>query len=370
MPTTKLNNSLDFSSQKFYVGLDVHKTSWTVTVRTLGLEVEHFHQPASVQALVSHVQRRFPRGKFFSAYEAGFCGTWIHRELSDLGINNIVVSPADIPTTDKEKKNKTDVHDSRSIARSLEKGILHGIYIHSREQELLRSLFRLRQTKVRDVTRAVNRLKGFLNYFGVEYSTILSEDTPTVGITGRMIVALSKLKMGTEAGDMTLGALLENLTGQRSRLLEITRRLKAQVLEAYSASYNHLLSVPGIGSITAMGLLAEIGDFSRFDDPGEYCSFLGLIPWQDSSGETIRTKGLQPRCNTRLRPLLVEASWQAIRKSPELLLYYRRHAVRNNKQAIIKVARKLALIAKGVVLRNQNYQPGFNKIVAREKVEN
>ncbi|HUX83698.1 MAG TPA: hypothetical protein VMV20_00570 [Chitinophagaceae bacterium] len=68
--------------------------------------------------------------------------------------------------------------------------------------------------------------------------------------------------------------------------------------------------------------------------------------------------------------MLVEASWQAIRRSPELLHYYRRHAVRNNKQAIIKVARKLALIAKGVVLRNQNYQTEFNQIVTREKIEN
>jgi len=85
--------------------------------------------------------------------------------------------------------------------------------------------------------------------------------------------------------------LLENLVCQRRQLLEITRRLKAQIQQQYSLAYDYLLSVPGIGSISAMGLLAEIGDFSRFDEPGQYFSFLGLIPWEDSSGETNRTKG-------------------------------------------------------------------------------
>lgn len=360
MPSTKLQQSLDFSGQKFHVGLDVHKASWTVTVRTLNLEVEHFHQPPSAKSLVSHLKQRFPAGEFLSAYEAGFCGSWIHTQLLELGVTNILVSPADIPATDKDKKNKTDLHDSRSIARNLEKGNLRGIYVHSREQQQLRALFRLRDGKTRDVTRAINRLKSFLYYFGMDHLTDLPL-AESVGMTSRMISQISKLKMGTEAGDITLKSYIDNLLCQRMQLLEITRQLKLQVLKQYSIAYSCLLSIPGIGSITAMGLLAEIGDFDRFDDPDQFCSFLGLMPWQDSSGETFRTKGLQPRCNTFLRPLLIEASWQAIRKSPELLVYYRKHAVKNNKHAIVKVTRKLALIARSVVQRKQKYQPGYGQ---------
>ena len=110
---------------------------------------------------------------------------------------------------------------------------------------------------------------------------------------------------------------------------------------------------------TAIALLAEIGDFERFKDPDQFCSFLGLMPWENSSGETFRTKGIQPRCNQFLRPLIIETAWAAIRHAPKLLLYYRKHAVKNSKHAIVKVARKLVLIARGVVLKRQRYDPDY-----------
>ncbi|HTN37158.1 MAG TPA: IS110 family transposase [Arachidicoccus sp.] len=124
------------------------------------------------------------------------------------------------------------------------------------------------------------------------------------------------------------------------------------------------MTVPGIGSITAIALITEIVDFNRFNNPHEYCSYLGMISWEHSSGDTVRTMGMQPRCNKQLRPILIEASWMAIRKDAGLLLYYKKHSARNNKHAIVKVARKLALIAKGVVTRNQPYDCDF-----RSKIE-
>ncbi|MBN8854363.1 MAG: IS110 family transposase, partial [Sphingobacteriales bacterium] len=146
------------------------------------------------------------------------------------------------------------------------------------------------------------------------------------------------------------------------------KALRSQAKKEYSLPYKCLLSVPGIGFTTAIGLLAEIGDFNRFKDPAEYCSFLGLIPWQHSSGESIRVKGIQPRCNKHLRPLLVEASWLAIRNDPSLLKYYRKHAVKNSRHAIIKVARKLALIAKGVVQKLQLYRADYFPLSNQELV--
>ena len=132
MPNTNLQNSIDFNGQKFYVGLDVHKRSWAVTVRSLGMQVAHFTQPPNADALVTYLKKNFPGGLYLSAYEAGFCGTGIHEQLCRLGINNVVVNAADIPTTDKDKKNKTDLHDSRSIAKNLEWGVLKGIHVLTR----------------------------------------------------------------------------------------------------------------------------------------------------------------------------------------------------------------------------------------------
>lgn len=358
MPNTKLPNSFDFNGQKFYVGLDVHKKSWTVTIRSLGLQVARFTQPPSVEAVHNYLKKNFPGGSYYSAYEAGFCGTGIHEQLCKLGINSIIVNASDIPITDKQRKNKNDLHDSRSIAENLERNALKGIHILTREQQELRALFRLRESKVKDVTRANNRLKGYLMYFGIEIPQTVYK---TPYLSKKALAWLDNLELASQAGTISLRQYVKTLKDQREQLFQITKLLRQQIQTIHLKTYECLLTVPGIGAITAMGLIAEIADFNRFDDPNEYTSYLGLMPWENSSGDTIRTNGMQPRCNRHLRPLLIEASWMAIRCAPELFAYYSKHSAKGSKYAIIKVARKLASIAKGVALTQQAYQKEYSK---------
>ena len=162
------NSSSSSKKESYYIGIDVHKNSWTVTVRTVGFEVAHFTQVPDPQKLHQYLKRKYPTGMYYSAYEAGFCGTSFHYALCQLGIKNIIVNPADIPQTDKQKKNKTDLHDSRSIARYLEKGLLSPIYVMSPEQQERKALFRCREATVKDAARTVNRLRSFLYFFGIE----------------------------------------------------------------------------------------------------------------------------------------------------------------------------------------------------------
>jgi transposase len=365
MPTTKLQKFSDFRGQSFFIGLDVHKRSWSVTVRSLNLHLDHFSQPPSVKVLINYLHKRYPGGEYYSAYEAGFCGTGIHEELCRGGVHNIIVNPADIPCTDKQNKNKTDIRDSRSIAFHLEKGNLHGIYIMPRDRQELRSLFRFREAKVRDLVRTTNRLKSFLSHYGVKFSVAFEGREY---ISSKVLTWLSRLELASEAGKITLKRYMDDLVYHRGQLLKITKELRKEIQTRHHEPYRCLLTVPGIGAITAIALLAEIGDFNRFDNPSEYCSFIGLVPWEDSSGESMHTKGVQPRCNKHLRPLLVEASWTAIRKEPLLLKYYRRHAIKNSKHAIIKVARRLALIAKGVVQKLQEYQSDYYSMRGKIKL--
>jgi transposase len=129
---TQVTKKIDFTGKQFFIGLDVHKKSWSVTILTEGTEHRTFTQPPDPESLYSYLQRMFPGGSYHSAYEAGFCGYVIHRRLNELGINNIVINAADIPTSQKDKLQKRDPVDSRKIARSLEKGSLHGIHIFDR----------------------------------------------------------------------------------------------------------------------------------------------------------------------------------------------------------------------------------------------
>ncbi len=339
--------------------MDVHKRSWAITIRSIGLQIARFTMPPSVETLVKHMKKNYPGGNYYSAYEAGFCGTDIHEQLCKHGIKNIIVNASDIPTTDKQRKNKTDLYDSIAIAEKLEKKEIHGIYVLTREQQELRSLFRLRQQRVIDVTRTNNRLKGYLAYLAIEIPAGLSSKSEY--LSKRALDWLSNLELAAEAGTISLKIYVDELKHQRNQLSHITKQLRQQIKTYHPIHYQCLITVPGIGPITAMALLAEIADFNRFKCPDQYCSYLGLMPWEESSGNTIKIKGMQPRCNRFLRPLLMEASWAAIRKDKNLFAYYSKHVMRDSKKAIVKVARKVALMAKAVTQKQQPYNPDYLK---------
>jgi transposase len=108
------SNKLDFNNQNIYVGFDVHLKSWKVTIMTDELILKTSQDPKP-DLLYQYLKRNYPGGKYHTAYEAGFCGYWIHNKLKELGINSIVVNPADIPTSDKERVQKEDKRDSQEI---------------------------------------------------------------------------------------------------------------------------------------------------------------------------------------------------------------------------------------------------------------
>ncbi len=118
---------LDFSNQEFYLGIDVHKRSWAVTIRSNNIVLKTLSMNPTPKELSDFMKKRYPNGNYHSVYEAGFSGYGMHRELESLGFRNIIVSPSEIPTTGKEKLTKTDEVDSRKLARELEKGTIIGI---------------------------------------------------------------------------------------------------------------------------------------------------------------------------------------------------------------------------------------------------
>lgn len=109
------SSKLDCTGQPIYVGLDVHKKSWSVSVFSRYGEYKSFTQPPQVDTLVNYLKRNFPGGEYHSVYEAGYCGFWIHDQLKEQGINCTVVNPADVPTKQKEEQHKRDRIDCRKL---------------------------------------------------------------------------------------------------------------------------------------------------------------------------------------------------------------------------------------------------------------
>jgi len=339
MYINKISHNESKEQTKFYIGIDVHKKNWAVTIRTLGMELQTFSMVPSPKDLAKHMKRRYPDGLYVSAYEAGFCGFWIHHELVAHGIVNRVVHAADVPTTNKEKVHKQDKVDSRKLARELENGGLNAIYIPSSEHQQLRTLCRSRKSCTEQSTRIKNRIKGNLAYYGIA----LSDSETTRHWSAAFIHDLEGLCVEDTAQSASLRFLIEELKEHRFRLSRITRELKRFCKKSgYAKTLKHLLTVPGLGFITAATLITEIIDINRFKKIDDLCSYVGLVPSTHSSGDKQRINGLTPRKNKRLKHLIIEAAWVSIRKDPQLLETFSGLIKRMTKtDAIIRICRKL-----------------------------
>jgi len=335
------SNQLNFAGQNIYAGIDVHKASWTVCIFSEKLEHKKFNQPPTVEALKSYLHRTFPGATYHSAYEAGFCGFYIHYKLLEAGIHNIVVNAADVPTTHKEKDNKTDKRDSRKLGRSLRAGELTGIHIPARKVQEDRSLLRLRYTVRKDLTCIKLRIKSLLSFYGIEHPEQFS--SPNKHWSRRYMEWLKTIYMEEESGRAVFQILISEVEEMRQVQLDVTRKVRIlSQTKSYAKDYELLLGIPGIGLITGMTFLTEIGDINRFPSADHFASFVGLIPSCRSSGEKENNGDITSRAKTILRDLIIESAWSAARKDPALHMAFCDLCKRmepNN--ALIRIARKL-----------------------------
>jgi transposase len=202
--------------------------------------------------LYNYLQNNFPGANYHSAYEAGFCGVWIHNQLKALGIDNMVVNPGDIPTTDKELRQKTDPVDSNKIARSLRCMELHPIYIHSQASLKSRSLLRVRASIVKRVSSIKHQIKSELYFNGIHYPDEFAD--PVKHWSRRFINWLkTEVSLNEYINQEAFDLRMEEYEQRRAQLLKATRTLRAlSGSETYDKQIKLIRSVPGIGLITGM----------------------------------------------------------------------------------------------------------------------
>jgi transposase len=350
------SNKIDFKGQNVYAGFDVHLKSWRVTIMTEKLTHKTFTQPPKPEVLHAYLVKTFPGGTYHSAYEAGFCGYWIHNKLIGFGVNSIVVNPADIPTTGKEKVQKDDTRDSIKIARSLRNGDLKPIHVPSLKTLEDRGLIRTRATLVKDLTRYKNRVKSFLYFHGIELPLVFSE-TDKKRWSNRFTKWIEDLEMPTPSGKASLNALLVEGKHLRASILQVTRQIQElSKSDGYKTQQELLRSIPGIGLLTAMIILTEIETITRFSTFDQLCGFIGLVPSTNSSGENEIIGDITPRGHSALRGAIIESAWVAARLDPALNKSYHDYCRRMEpNKAIIRIARKLISRIRFVLKNNQPY---------------
>jgi transposase len=347
--------TLSFEGVTIYCGIDVHKKNWRVNIRTFDRELEDFSQNADVDCFITHVKKRYPGALVKVAYEAGFCGFCACRKMMLAGIDCIVINAADVPSSDKDKKQKNDTVDARKIARELSKDNLRAIYVPTLKQQNDRSLVRVREQMVENQTRCKNQIRHLMHFSGLKVQDGVDKERYW---TNAFIKALQELDCGDESLRMTLDMMLKELTEIRKRVLESTRLVrKLAQTGAYSKNVELIRSIPGIGQVNAMVILTELGDIHRFANFDHLCSYAGLTPSTEDSGDRKKDRGITHRCNNRLRTALIESSWMIISKDPAMLMMYSQYCRNMNKnQAIIRIGKHLLSRIKYVLIKQERYE--------------
>jgi len=153
---------------KLFIGMDMHKKSWSLHFRTDLFDHRGFSMPPSSEQLYDHVQKTFPDHEVSLTYEAGCCGFSAARYFLNLGWQVKVVNAADVPIANKQIYQKTDKIDCRNLCRQLQDGRLRGIHIPTENQEQLRSLLRHRNNIVKQLRREKQLIKSMLLYVGIQ----------------------------------------------------------------------------------------------------------------------------------------------------------------------------------------------------------
>ena len=311
-------NKLSFKGQSIYLGIDVHLKSWHVSILTDDIELATKSFPPCAKTLGSYLKRMYPDAKYRSVYEAGYCGYWVHENLISEGIDNIIVNPADVPTKDKEKKRKNDGVDSRKLARNLRSGELEGIFIPDKKQQEDKLLLRTRRMFVKRQTGCKNQIKSTLSFYGIQ----LSDEKINAHWSKAYIGWLRKLSEDNPISSkaIRLKVLLDFLEGLRKTVSDLTRQVRSLSQEfPYKEKADLLRTIPGIDTLSAMTILTEFGDIKIYSKLDHLCSYAGIVPNEYSSSDTAKTPVITKRGNKYLKKVIVDSSWVAIRKDPELL---------------------------------------------------
>lgn len=292
-----------YESTTVTAGLDVHARSIRLAAVRADELVEERTLPYDEEQ-VERLLRRWPGVR--CCYEAGPTGFGLYRHLVGHGIDCVVVAPGLVPRRPGDRV-KTDPRDARKLARLHAGGLLEPIHVPSSELEAARDLVRAREDARLDRMRDRHRLSKFC----LRHGRLL----PTSGWTVLRRKWLSEQRFAYPAEQLTFATYLHAVDLVEARIEQLERAIRETAEQGpWRELVARLRCLRGIDTLSALGLVAEIGDFSRFQTAEEVMAFVGLVPSEHSSGEQRRQGSITKVGNSHARRLLVESAWHARRR--------------------------------------------------------
>lgn len=343
--------------QAIYVGLEDSKKTWKLCIRSFDKVIKEASMPADYSNLRAFFQRNFPGCAISILYEAGYSGFNLYDQIKADGWRCIVTPPNKV-TQEKCQRQKNDRIDSRRLARVLEAGDYHTCYVPGKELREDRQIARCYEQNLRDIRQSCNRFRRLLEYHGLDHLFPSGRWTGKKYRDSWATLEHMELSESLRFSIEELRRKIEYLWETKRRLLDHLKRLRMDW--RYKENADLLVSVPGIGWLTAIRFMLEIGSIDRFPRKEQFANYLGLVPSEYSSGETERKGHITKEGSRFIRSWLVESSWVAIKKDPALLEKYRRVLSQSgsSKKAIVAVARTLAIRIRSILISKQEYMIG------------
>lgn len=297
-----------------YVGMDVHAETIAVAVcegrkvpRSLGTVA---NRPEAVRKLLNKLG---DLGCLRVCYEAGPTGYVLYWQLVKLGVHCDVVAPTRVPKCAGDRV-KTDRRDALRLADAYRAGSVEGIWVPDAAHEALRDLVRAREAAKKDETRAKHRLSKFLLRYGCR------PDTPSRAWSHRWWAWVRKLELPHAGQNAALQDYILEVEHAQHRIKRLDASLEATMEQAPAELQEvvvALQSLRGVGKLTAVTLVTEVGYFGRFEKASQLMGYTGLIPSEESSGARRKQGAITKTGNAHLRRVLVEAAWH-YRHKPRL----------------------------------------------------
>jgi transposase len=291
-----------------YVGLDVHKETIVVAVARAGRGAPEIrrkiaNRPKAVRKMVTGLTEEFGGEVLEFSYEAGPCGYVLYRQIVEMGQDCQVVAPSLIPKKPGERV-KTDRRDAKKLAVTARSGELTAVWVPGHEQEAMRDLTRARDDFKIQEKKAKQQLNGFVLRHGHSWPAGKSRWTQAY------YDWLESLEFPHDWQRLVLREYIDAVRTAGRRVADMMAEMERALPQWSLAPVVYsLMALRGVEKITAMGLLAELGDISRFDSPRQLMGYLGLVPSEASSAERRRQGSITKAGNTHARRMLVESAW-------------------------------------------------------------
>jgi transposase len=289
---------------KVHVGLDVHKDSISIGAAEPGRQAARVVSKIAhdVSKLTKVLSRIGPAQSLHLVYEAGPTGYGLQRALSAQGYTCEVIAPSQMPRRAGDRV-KTDGRDCVQLAECSRAGQLRAVWIPEPEDEAIRDLSRAREDAVNSRTQARHQLKGFLLRHDLRFAGKTSW-------TKAHHAWLGSLNLRAQAAQTAFTEYWLAVQAGDARVQRLTQALRDSVGGwRFEPVVQALQALRGVELVTAVGLIAEIGDLRRFEHPRKLMGYLGLVPCEASSGERVRRGSITKTGNAHARRLLTEAAW-------------------------------------------------------------